>query len=278
MQEVEPGAALLQQYAAGEILIDSLPNLLRMSLEDINSRRAYLGHWGTGLFSLLDRPIATVTVLRDPFERVVSGVRFAHRMQLPEEHPAIREVFARGNWEEIVSHPEASRSLEGMQTLYLGASLDLRKHLATPPPGVEKSPEELSYLEAHWTAEILAGLINMDAVVAEAKRRLDTMEVVGIFEQLPETVERICGCLGFPVPSTLPRERMSPERAAASHRSYRHSGDISPEVIRRIDELTARDREVYEYAQRIFARQQTRQRRSIWPMNLAAIVRRSGKP
>jgi hypothetical protein len=271
------GGALLRGYSPGQILSDDLSDLLQKSLEEINARRAYAGHWGTGLYSLLAQPIPTRTVLRDPFERTISGLRFAKRMHLPREHPELQEVYARADWDEMIDHPIISRHIENMQSLYLGASLDLRQHLAVPPPGIEKSPETLSYLEAHWTNESQSGPIHMDSVVSAAKSRLDSLEVVGIFEQLPETVKRMCGYLGLPVPATLPQLRMSPERTAVPQSTYRQSGEIPPRIIQRIDELTARDQEVYEYARRIFVRQGAAQRRSIWPMNLSPVVRRFGK-
>ncbi len=59
--------------------------------------------------------------------------------------------------------------------------MDFNKFLKTPPPGVTKSAETIPYVEYKWATELQAGAIEMDNVVAEAKRQLDRMKVVGLF-------------------------------------------------------------------------------------------------
>ncbi len=260
------GQALLSQYRPGEVLNCSVEDLLRMELPQIRSRRAYCGHWGTGLYSLLNRPIPTFSVLRDPFDRVVSAIRYSQREGLPREYPEIREVFARGDWNEILHHSVISGLLENIQCLYLGAKIDLCPHLASPPPGVTRSGEPLPSLEFQWAKQRREGVLPWDELAAEAKRRLDQLEAVGIFEKLPETTRSFCELLGLRVPRELPEKRISPERRKASHAGYRLSGEIPPDAARRIDELTTIDQELYDYARARFARQLAERRRSWWPL------------
>jgi hypothetical protein len=268
------GAALRSHYPPHEILNCTLNQLFQMPLSEVRKRRAYMEHWGTGLFSLLDQPISTLTVLRDPFERTVSGIRFARRQHLPSEQPEIRDVFAGGDWNEIVNHPVASRLIENTQCLHLGTQLDFRPFLASPPEGIARSPEAIPYLEYHWFRQMQAGKIQMDQVLKAAKSRLDQMEMVGIFEQLEDTVQMACRFLGLRPPQSLPRERVSPEKDRDQHTKYRDSAGIPPEAIRRIDELTAFDRELYEYARSRFQRQLAESRRSFWPLSLWSTQRR----
>jgi hypothetical protein len=262
------GQALVTQYRSQEVLNCPLEDLLRMDLPQIQSRRAYCGHWGISFDSLLGQPIPTISVLRDPFERVVSAVRYSQREGLPREFPEIREVFARGDWNEIVHHPVISGLLENIQCLYLGSKIDLRPYLTTPPPGITPSGEPLPYLEYYWAKQRLDGSLPWDEVAAEAKRRLDQLEGVGIFEQLPETTHSLCRLLGLRTPPVLPQKRISPERRGAGQSNYRESFEIPADAVRRIDELTARDRELYEYAQARFTRQLAERRRSFWPLVL----------
>lgn len=262
------GQALVTQYRSHEVLNCPLEDLLRMDLPQIQSRRAYCGHWGTSFYSLLEQPITTISVLRDPFERVVSAVRYSQREGLPREFPEIRQVFARGDWNEIVHHPVIAGLLENIQCLYLGSKIDLRAYLPTPPPGITPSGEPLPYLEYYWAKQRLDGSLPWDEVAAEAKRRLDQLEGVGIFEQLPETTHSLCRLLGLRPPPVLPQKRISPERRGAGPSHYRESLEIPAEAVRRIDELTARDRELYEYARARFTRQLAERRRSIWPLFL----------
>lgn len=263
------GSVLLQPYAPSTVLNCELGELLQRGRPEINEHLAFAGHWGTGLFSLLDRPIACLTVLRDPFERMISAIRFAQREGHPSEHPEIQAILGRGDLHEIFYHPVVSGAMENTQSLYLGRILDLNGYLEVPPPGIAKSTETIPYLEYKWAIEFQTGVINMDAVVTEAKRQLDRMEVVGLFEQLQETTNLACDFLGIRPPKSLPQQRMSPERMAQGNTTYRGSGTIPPDIVRRIDDLTARDCEVYDYARRIFARQlASRRRRYFWPFGI----------
>lgn len=259
-------AVLLSHYPQREILKCLLPELLQMRREEINDHQAFAGHWGRGFSSLLDRQISCLTVLRDPFERTISTIHFAQRENLPREHPEIQAVIARGDLHEIVEHPFVQKMFGCMQAFHLGCFVDLNEHLASPPPGVMKSSETLTYLEYKWATELQAGLVDKNAVVAEAKRQVDRIEVVGIFEQLQETTRLACDYLGIQPPPVLPRKLMSPERTALATTSYRDSGTIPADVVRKIDELTAADREVYDHARHRWARElASRRRRHFWP-------------
>ncbi|MFZ4641411.1 MAG: hypothetical protein ACOYMP_13575, partial [Nodosilinea sp.] len=51
------------------------------------------------------------------------------------------------------------------------------------------------------------------------------------------------------------RENVSSEKLSLQALTYRESGEIPADVIKRIDELTAIDREIYEYGKTAFTRQ-----------------------
>src|SRR6516162_5407089 len=68
-------------YPAGEIIpAYECQSLVRIPRAQINSYRCFIGHFGTGLFSLVDRELSCVTILRDPFEQVLSHMRHADRI------------------------------------------------------------------------------------------------------------------------------------------------------------------------------------------------------
>ncbi len=64
---------------------------------------------------------------------------------------------------------------------------------------------------------------------------------------------------------------------ALGNTSYRQSGTIPRDVVRKIDEVTARDREVYDDARGIFNRQGVRRRRRhFWPFGFLTAPLRHG--
>jgi hypothetical protein len=81
------------------------------------------------------------------------------------------------------------------------------------------------------------------------------MKVVGIVEQFDDSIRLICDVLEFKRPKASPRENVSSEKLSLQALTYRESGEIPADVIKRIDELTAIDREIYEYGKTVFARQ-----------------------
>lgn len=81
------GAVLFRRYPQSEILNCPTAHLLQMPPEEINARRAFAGHWGTELLSMLDRPIDCLTVVRDPFERTISGDPLRPASGSPEAAP-----------------------------------------------------------------------------------------------------------------------------------------------------------------------------------------------
>jgi hypothetical protein len=234
-----------------------IPQLLKLNREEINKFQCFTGHFGTGLFSLLDRNIPCVTMLRDPFERAVSFFYYTNKFENPGKKPDFRE---------ILNNPYTSKRIENFQALYLGYDVNLDNSLDSPNPILDWNSQTAISLEVFFV-ELLCG-VDMNKIVDNAKKRLDRMEVVGIVEQFNDSAELICKFLGVSVPRKFHQENVSPQKLSLGGLTYRESGEIPEDVIKRIDELTACDQEIYEYGKTLFARQlQNKKRKFFWFFN-----------
>lgn len=265
--------------------------LLKLKPEDINKYKCYTGHFGTGLLSLLDNDISCVTMLRDPFERAVSLIKFSSRVVSPSDIPDLssevqkiliakgivsqlnlpnfnnemKQIVVKGDLHEIVNHPYLSKMIENTQTLYLGHDINLNNSLHHPNPVLDWSHQTAVSVEYFYMLQLLNGL-DTDKIINNAKKRLDEMAVVGIVEHFNDSIRLICDHLGIKQPKNSPERNISPEKHSLKAPSYRKSGEISTDIINRIDELTSADQEIYEYGKKLFLKQlRNKNRKFFWP-------------
>lgn len=222
----------------------------QLTQEQINSYRCYTGHFGTGLYPLLNKDIPTVTLLRDPFEQTVSHIRHAIRAQRfePELPFHLRFLWRylkipqlRRRWhlpEFPIPLTYVSQTFVDFQTHALGVDVDLSNALedAHTHTFIQKS------LEAQ-------GNPSREILLAKAKRRLDSMAVVGTVERFSESVGLICDLIGIPTPPAPPTVNVAPGKKV--HTRYRDAKDISPELAALIDASTKYDQELYAYANQL---------------------------
>lgn len=257
-----------------------IPDLLKKNRGEINQYKCFTGHFGTGLFSLLDHTIPCITMLRDPFERAVSAIHFARKIfrssgipdlsnerksflvekgivraeDIPEFNHKMEQLLLKGDLREMVQNPWFSRVIENRQTLYLGYDVDLNNSTDCPDSMLNWTRQTVTSLEFFFVDKLMCGF-DVGKIVDNAKKRLDEMKVVGIVEQFDDSIRLICDVLEFKRPKASPRENVSSEKLSLQALTYRESGEIPADVIKRIDELTAIDREIYEYGKTVFARQ-----------------------
>lgn len=244
-----------------------IPELLKLNREKINKFKCFTGHFGTGLFSLLDVDIPCITMLRDPFERAVSSIHFAKKIvsssDIPNLSSEIKELLIKGDIREIVNHTLLSKMIDNIQTLYLGYDINLNNSLDSPNSILDWSRQTATNVEVFFVEQLQCGL-EMNKIVDRAKQRLDKMEVVGIAEQFDNSTRLIFDFLGIKNPNVFPTENVSSEKLSLGGLTYRESGQIPEDVIRRIDKLTVCDREIYEYGKTLFARQLRKKNRKFF--------------
>lgn len=86
----------------------------------------------------------------------------------------------------------------------------------------------------------------MDVIFERAKLRLERMSVVGVVERLDETVDSLANYLCLPRPAFTPLLNVA--RSNSRGAIYRHSGLVSDDLARRIDQITSYDRQLYAHA------------------------------
>jgi hypothetical protein len=206
-----------------------------MEPKKIRQYRCYTGHFGTGLYSLLDRPISTITILRDPFDRTVSHLKYAWLM--PRGHKAgwVGSILGRLPVSLFLTLVLSKHScyLQDLQTHYLGVDLDLNPLLSRP----DRRDMALLHQETRASKE-------MNLVLECAKRCLDTMAVVGTVERFAESFLLICQHLKIKAPAEIPADNAI--RSSISSR-YRDTEFLPDWVVRRIEELTVYDQQLYTY-------------------------------
>lgn len=232
----------------------TLPELLTLRRQDINTYQCFGGHFGTGLFSLLDRPVSCITMLRDPFEQFISNINFARKIinnhkldDYPIEYrqycTELINICSESNYiERIINHPFFIGIFANYQTRYLGCHLDLQPFLGKGSPSITLD-------------QLIADQTDMEVIFNSAKRTLDPMAAVGIVENFGDSCRLICNFLGISFQGVCPQLNIAPGRQKGPQASYRQSGIISADLADRIDELIQYDYKIYAYGKAIFDRQ-----------------------
>ncbi|BAQ61790.1 hypothetical protein GM3708_2196 [Geminocystis sp. NIES-3708] len=232
-------------YRKGKWLkADEIKDLLTFSQEEINSYQCFHGHFGTLLFSLLNKPITTITMLRDPLDQLISHIYFSKKLlyehkvfyeHLSDEELNLKNLLENSSLEEIVENPILNMHLSNLQSRYLGCELNLDNVRNAPL----KFPDVLTQQEK-----------DMDMIVAKAKERLDQMAIVGITERFNDSCDLICDFLNIKPPKIYPQLNVTPKQY-----KVKTSNNISPELANKIREINKYDMGVYEYGKKIFENQ-----------------------
>ena len=89
----------------------------------------------------------------------------------------------------------------------------------------------------------------MESLLERAKRRLDSMAVVGTVERFNESVALICDYLGIPSPPDAPIENVGHGHTVNAR--YRGSSQVSADLTDLIDRLNRCDHELYNYGSQL---------------------------
>ena len=226
-----------------QFLVYEWPHIVKIDRDQIQQYRCYTGHFGTSLYSLLDRDIMTITILRDPCERSISHLLHAERSLTRKQRwiwricPNWIKSKFRAGW----ITPENNTVMGNFQTRSLGVDVDLNPLMG--------KPGEKDYGFLLRDAE--EGL-SMEEILTRAKRRLDTMAVVGTVERFAESIGLVCDVLNIPEPETPPVENVAPGHSI--QKRYRGSKEFTPEFIAAVDAANEYDRQLYEYANQLLDR------------------------
>jgi len=233
------------------------PVMRRVSLEQFRRFRFYHSfHQGRQLLEMTGRSdLLTITMVRDPVERAVSQMLYLQRVvrEIPHtftpEYLASVALIVNASLEDCVDHEAFAKACDS-QIRTLGVMEDYT-------PLFKGSPDASSGRSVlrPYPLPPLMDVDDTSQLLANAKRWLSEIDVVGTTEQYRESVLMVSDLLGIPTPIHLPMLNANPGRGkTASH--YRER--LSPKLVAQLEELTAADQELYAFAVERFREQWSR--------------------
>jgi hypothetical protein len=178
----EPGGP-----GAPEFFDRFFPRDLIADLESARRCTVFSGHFLGYLDPLLGRPSRKATVLRDPVERAISD--YAHKRRATILRPI--PVDWHRPLRELLDDPVAGGSLVNVQARWLASLADDPVWLGLP-----EIPTSMSD----------------DALLDRARAGLARIEIVGLYDQLPEFLDRLAVAWGLRAPAQIPRTNIGHNR------------------------------------------------------------------
>lgn len=237
------GGWLRRLYTAeNSIPCYDLAGLLELSLEEINSYLCYSGHFGASLLDILDSPVATVTYLRNPIERIISLARHILREPSVEQHPGWKDHYqnvlsSAHPIEAMLDVPTFIEAIQNAQARELTVRLPILQFLAKGMPGSQQFQDLMKQ----------SSVPPQHLMLENAIAFLDRMPAFGIFEQSVESVNHIANCLNLPGERTLLLERVAPQRKDIITPDF-WSQTIHPRLRRKLENFVEIDQQLYNYA------------------------------
>jgi hypothetical protein len=227
-----------------------LKHLGAANREFLNRHRYFQSHVGNLLYPFLDRDIPTITFLRDPFEQSISRLRFM------VHHKKGRERFSHllGWCLELYKKRYGPLVHWCLDCCYSATGqFDFQSRMLGLTPSEEFIvKDKMDPRGWHWEQIRQLRRVGMERVLDAAKRRLDSMAVVGTVEQFDESIGLVCDFLGVPKPETPPVERVAPGRSILS--SYRNDPTVPPALARIVERNIQYDIEIHRYATELLQR------------------------
>jgi hypothetical protein len=218
-----------------EICPSAGPDLHLIPPDRLAGYRYYAGHFVYDQLRLIPGPLFTVTVLRQPVERLISTYHFLRR------HTPGR----------LARHPLPEASLAR-------TSASLLAFLSNPDPVVQ-------YTVNNVMARALAGGVNVNAagdyvfaaggagiamseleIMHRATGNLLAMDVVGFTNALPQVYARVALAFGMPRLDALARLNTRDQVSADLEPAVEE--EITPEARAELHRLTVLDREIFRLA------------------------------
>ncbi|MCE9616385.1 MAG: hypothetical protein K8T26_19100 [Lentisphaerae bacterium] len=231
--------ALAQHYPAAAICParlwrDLIPLLPRAHQYDV-----FAGHFYNCLGRYVERPLRTITFLREPIART-----YSHYMHVVHEpgHYFHRRALQQGSLRAMLTDPETATLLWNVQTRTLALNLN--------PPGVAAGLDAtaLDALELERQLDIAMPAPGTEhTLLTRAKAALDACVSVGLTEAASVSLQLIGRQLGWKDVRTMPRMNV---RAAES----RLPGEDATAAAQMLAPFNTLDRELYIYARQRFQR------------------------
>ncbi len=201
-------AALDRQFYAERVCPAKLwRDLLRISSTELSRFRLFRGHFYNLLPPYLDRPVRTLTFLRDPIERALS--HYAHVVREPG-HYFHKHALKLGSLEAFIADPRTRPMISNFQTRSLALPFDIRVNAA------RFGDEQLEALALERQIETwMPRPADEEALLQTALTRLNGMAFVGLVERFDDSLLQLDRVSGWSLRETAgTRLNQSPQRIA----------------------------------------------------------------
>lgn len=226
--------ALASRFEPYEICPERFRGLRRFNQEQMQNFRFFSGHFTAKEFDLIPGNKYTITILRDPKERILSLYYFWRRHK--------HNVVERGN----LRGPRVARQLSLADFLVAktspphsavknGITCALAGHVV--PVGEERY---------HLNGAIDAKRIEPDEVLRRALSAMKRLDVIGFITAPAMLVQRVCADLNLGEPPAI--GRLNTRNACRPEFEPVEEEEITPEISELLDRCTDLDRIVYQTA------------------------------
>jgi hypothetical protein len=194
------------------------------------------GHFGISFEKFLNRPLNTITVLRDPVSRTISHFNHVKR---DTSHPM--HFRARGqDLDQFVNDTANRPMIENFQSRYL---TEIPINMLEITNVCDCSAKRVGrFRRLSLLMQDLTYCLDPEYIKRSAFEWIERIKVVGVTENLQDFCHRVARELGFPdsVANDIPTENVASDRLARVN--------ISRDTRRTIERLTTTDQALYERA------------------------------
>ena len=229
---------LTRQFREEDICRERSNSVATRNNQELARYRLFSGHFDRTTVDHLPTPIAKITLLRNPRDRIISLYRF---------------------WR---SHSRERLTRSGHKAPLIAKELPLLEFLRWQSDGVPESIDNVQVrsLLGSWrvgpAGEYYRGGQKLDpaAAVRCAEDYLDSLDTFGLTERMPQSVRIISAVLGYVAPMVVKRSNDHREfgKDGRELKSPADIGALTPEIDAELDRLTQTDQALYEHAERRF--------------------------
>lgn len=210
--------------------------LLGLDREYLVRKKLFQGHFFGPLEQYIGLRCFRFTILRDPVERALS--HYGHVLR-DDQHYLHQRALELGSFEAYLDDPVTRMTTINFQARMLALDSD-----------VEAIYRKLSDQErTEWCLEryIETTLFEPDesVLLAKAKKRLASIDVVGITERFEETMALLCYKRGWPFPDEIQARNVNDARPRRTA--------LASSTLNRLADLNAIDIALYELARQKFS-------------------------
>ena len=205
---------------------EGLATLANLEPTDIGKYDLFCGHFDWAELKYAPRDAKIITILRDPVERIISLYKYWRSFSW--EYAEKKDDFG-------IQYAKAV----SMEEFFFDAPLGIRANYEN---AVVRQLVGADFCRPHVGFKLAD-----EQLVQLAKYRIDSLDVCGVTEDFPSSSVRIARCLGIE-PLQIRFDNRTPQAPGETPIHGALSNRLGVEMAARLDQLTALDRQVFDYA------------------------------